>query len=74
MMPRAFQTPQARAKDNEEKSNEVGDDENGIGEETQELLSSYQDVESVGAGDSQTTLMDSRGLEETQVDEETQMA
>lgn len=73
-MPRAFQTSQVPSKkDNQEKNGEGEENENGIGEETQELLSSYQDMEDPDVADSQMTLMDSRWLEETQVDEETQM-
>lgn len=72
MMPRAFQTSQASKKPVEKTRVDEGED--GYGEETQELLNSYPDVEDVEASDSQMTLMDSRGLEETQPDEETQMA
>lgn len=75
MMPRAFQTSQAPKKPDNTKESRAGggEDGDGVGEETQELLSSYQDMEDIEASDSQMALMDSRGLEETQADEETQM-
>jgi chromosome transmission fidelity protein 4 len=74
MMPRAFQTSQApKMPSGEDKryrdgNHEDGEDD-GIGEETQELLSSCPlDMTDIEASDSQMTLMDSRGLEETQID------
>lgn len=72
MMPRAFQTSQAPKQalgEDKKCSREDGGEDDGIGEETQELLSSITDV---GTSDSQMTLMDSRGLEESQGNEETQ--
>jgi chromosome transmission fidelity protein 4 len=72
MMPRAFQTSQAPKQalgEDKKCSREDGGEDDGIGEETQELLSSMTDV---GTSDSQMTLMDSRGLEESQGNEETQ--
>ncbi|EKM80549.1 hypothetical protein AGABI1DRAFT_126609 [Agaricus bisporus var. burnettii JB137-S8] len=72
MMPRAFQTSQAPKKPSEEISKKQGhiDDGEEMGEETQELLGSCPpDIADMGASESQMTLMDSRGLEETQLDE-----
>ncbi|KAF9447940.1 hypothetical protein P691DRAFT_730511 [Macrolepiota fuliginosa MF-IS2] len=74
MMPRAFQTSQAPKKtETAQKTRAEENEDDGIGEETQELLDSYPDMEDIES-ESQMMLMDSRGLEETQVDEETQMA
>lgn len=77
MMPRAFQTSQAPKKPSEEVSKkqghsdrEEGGEEGEMGEETQELLGSCPpDIADMEASESQMTLMDSRGLEETQLDE-----
>jgi len=68
MMPRAFQTSQAPKKMVEDK--QIVNEEEDVDEETQNMLDMPEAMEET---DSQMTLNDSRGLGDTQVDEETQM-
>lgn len=68
MMPRAFQTSQAPKQSVEDK--QIVDGEEDVDEETQSMLDIPEAMEET---DSQMTLNDSRGLGDTQVNEETQM-
>ena len=70
MMPRSFQTSQAPKKGTEEEKPSQGDDDDF--EETQpDEMESFP--ETLDEGESQMMLNDSRGLEETQLEEESQM-
>ncbi|KAL9708702.1 DNA polymerase alpha accessory factor Mcl1 [Leucoagaricus gongylophorus] len=71
MMPRAFQTSQAPKRGVEEKQIVNGDED--IDEETQSVLDIGLGPEAMEESDSQMTLNDSRGLGDTQFDQETQM-
>lgn len=68
MIPRAFQTSQAPKQRVEDK--QIVNEEEDVDEETQSMLDMPEAMEET---DSQMTLNDSRGLGDTQVDEETQM-
>ena len=65
MMPRAFQTSQTPKQRIEDK--QIVNEEEDVGEEMLDMPEAMEET------DSQMTLNDSRGLGDTQVDEETQM-
>jgi len=65
MMPRAFQTSQTPKQRVEDK--QIVNEEEDVGEEMLDIPGAMKET------DSQMTLNDSRGLGDTQVDEETQM-
>ncbi|KAF5351668.1 hypothetical protein D9756_007710 [Leucocoprinus leucothites] len=70
MMPRSLQTSQAPMKEMEEKK--MAQEDDGTGEDTQSTLDFEPDPERL-ENDTQMAANDSRGLEDTQMDEESQM-